>query len=90
MEDEPQRVAEEISMFLAWDHDRSRSELSMVRSIVVGTDGSPTAEKAVEHAAHYAAKLGAKSTGQRLRAHLGEGWRRVRGAAAVDEPRLHC
>jgi nucleotide-binding universal stress UspA family protein len=32
----------------------------MVGSIVVGTDGSPTAEKAVEHAAHYAAKLGAK------------------------------
>jgi nucleotide-binding universal stress UspA family protein len=32
----------------------------VVESIVVGTDGSPTAEKAVEHAAHYAAKLGAK------------------------------
>jgi nucleotide-binding universal stress UspA family protein len=32
----------------------------VVGSIVVGTDGSPTAEMAVEHAAHYAARLGAK------------------------------
>jgi nucleotide-binding universal stress UspA family protein len=31
-----------------------------VGSIVVGTDGSATAERAVEHAAHYASKLGAK------------------------------